>query len=223
MTMENEGASLTLGERAADVIRNGMGSWGFVGGALVFLAMWIAGVTVYHWDIDNPQLTILNLGLSCLAALQGSILLIAARRQDQIADALARHIYQAQIDTKGQVEQIDLIVTHIEHDEHGMKARMDALEGGHGRIIEILEGRALTEAQIRRMAERFLGWRLPDDFQPDAGISFKAEFNDSPEAMKLLGLKEPMRHEPVGTNLFSYTQAEAMVRYMAEALSEGSP
>ncbi len=34
---------LTLGERAADKLRNGMGSWGFVFGALVFLAGWMLG------------------------------------------------------------------------------------------------------------------------------------------------------------------------------------
>ena len=84
----------------------------------------------------------------------------------------------------------------------------------------------MTDDQIKHMTERFLGWRLPENFQPDAGISFKAEFNDSPAAMEMLGLSEPMRHQPVGTNLFDYTQAEAMIRYMVEglpALSQPSP
>ena len=61
------------------------------------------------------------------------------------------------------------------------------------------------------MAERFLTWKLPADFSPDAGISFNPEFNA--EYMAAKG-KPPMRHEPMGTNLFSYTQAEAMVRHM---------
>ena len=29
----------------------------------------------------------------------------------------------------------------------------------------------LTEAQIKHMADRFLGWSVPKDFQPDAGIT----------------------------------------------------
>jgi hypothetical protein len=70
------------------------------------------------------------------------------------------------------------------------------------------------------MVERFLTWKLPANFNPDAGISFKAEFNDSPAVMAALGLTEPMRHEPTGTNLFDYTQAEAMVRYMQEGMPE---
>lgn len=68
----------------------------------------------------------------------------------------------------------------------------------------------MTDAQIKHMVERFLRWRLPEDFCPDAGISFKAEFNQH--------TPWPSKHEPVGTNLFGYSQAEAMVRHMLEGL-----
>lgn len=76
----------------------------------------------------------------------------------------------------------------------------------------------MTEEQIRHMVQRFLAWRLPENFSPDAGISFKAEYNDSPGAMAFLGRTEPMRHEPIGTNLFDATQAEAMVRHMVDGM-----
>lgn len=79
----------------------------------------------------------------------------------------------------------------------------------------------MTDEQIKHMTERFLMWRLPEDFHPDNGISFKPTFNDTPEAMRLLGTTEPMRCEPVGTNLFGYNQAEAMVRHMIEGLPGG--
>ena len=36
------GDQLTVGERAADRMRNGMGSWAFVIAAIVFLALWMA-------------------------------------------------------------------------------------------------------------------------------------------------------------------------------------
>jgi hypothetical protein len=64
----------------------------------------------------------------------------------------------------------------------------------------------MTDDQIKRMVSRFLQWRLPADFAPDGGISFKATFNEH--------TAHPMRHEPVGTNLFNAVQAEAMVRHM---------
>ncbi len=35
----------------------------------------------------------------------------------------------------------------------------------------------MTEDQIKHMVNRFLGWKLPEHFKPDAGISFEPEFN----------------------------------------------
>ena len=69
----------------------------------------------------------------------------------------------------------------------------------------------MSEEQIKRMVDRFLSWRLPENFAPDAGISFKPTFNDH--------LPQPTKHNPTGTNLFDATQADAMVRYMVEGLS----
>lgn len=80
----------------------------------------------------------------------------------------------------------------------------------------------MTDDQIKHMVQRFLSWKLPENFRPDAGISFKAEYNDSPGAMRVLGLTEPMRHEPSGTNLFCATQAEAMIRHMIADLPASS-
>lgn len=69
---------------------------------------------------------------------------------------------------------------------------------------------SFSEQQIKHMVDRFLSWTLPEDFCPDAGISFKAEFNEH--------TPWPMKHEPMGTNLFDYAQADAMIRHMIEGL-----
>lgn len=69
---------------------------------------------------------------------------------------------------------------------------------------------SLTDAQIKHMVDRFLGWRLPENFSPDGGISFKKTFNDH--------MPTPQKHEPSGTNLFDATQADAMVRWMIEGM-----
>ena len=97
--------SLTFGQRSADKLRNGMGSWGFIFGALTFLALWIIGVKL-GLPFDNPQLTILNLVLSCLAALQGGILLIAAKRQDAIAGVMAKNDYQINAESQKEIEHL---------------------------------------------------------------------------------------------------------------------
>ena len=48
------GDELTRGERAADSMRNGMGSWAFVIWALVFLGVWMT-VNGSHAPIPRPQ------------------------------------------------------------------------------------------------------------------------------------------------------------------------
>lgn len=69
----------------------------------------------------------------------------------------------------------------------------------------------MTEEQIKHMVDRFLGWQLPKDFRPDAGISFKPTFN---EHMPF----GPQYHNPSGTNLFDARQAEEMVRHMIDGM-----
>jgi hypothetical protein len=63
---------------------------------------------------------------------------------------------------------------------------------------------------IQHITERFLGWKLPEDFAPDGGISFEPLFNK--------GTKYEMRHEPSGTNLLNYDQAYKMVEYCLDLL-----
>jgi hypothetical protein len=73
-----------------------------------------------------------------------------------------------------------------------------------------------SKDQIEYMVQRFLNWRLPENFSPDAGISFKATFNDHMPF-------GPMKHNPVGTNLFDANQATAMVRYMLDGMPAPAP
>ena len=69
---------------------------------------------------------------------------------------------------------------------------------------------SISDEQIKRMVDRFLCWRLPESFSPDAGITFQPKFN--------IGTPWEMRHEPVGTNLFDAGQAEEMICHLLEAL-----
>lgn len=64
-----------------------------------------------------------------------------------------------------------------------------------------------TQDQIKEMVDRFLCWKLPKDFSPDAGISFNPtkpyegdEFGNS--------------WWPIGTNLLYAGQAEEMIRFI---------
>lgn len=96
--------------------------------------------------------------------------------------------------------------------DHVRQAFVEAVENGREveRLTNLLQERMMTDDQIKYMVDRFLGWKLPADFNPDAGISFKPTFNDH--------TAHPMKHEPSGTNLFDAAQAHAMVRYMLEGM-----
>jgi len=83
------GDRLSTGERAADVVRNGMGSWPFVFTFLGFMAIW-AGFNGKH-GFDPYPFILLNLFLSMIAGLQGAILLISAKRADSISSEVALH------------------------------------------------------------------------------------------------------------------------------------
>lgn len=60
--------------------------------------------------------------------------------------------------------------------------------------------------QIDHMVNQFLRWKLPRGFNPDGGISF--------EPLGSKGTAYEFRREPVGTNLFTATQAREMVEEM---------
>lgn len=115
-------SSLTRGERAADAMRNTMGSWGFVAGFVVFTLVWAAVNTVGAiWD-PYPYI-LLNLFLSMLAGLQGAILLIAAKRQDGIAAALAQHDFDTNAAAKVDIEAL----LEINHRQLLMLADLQAI------------------------------------------------------------------------------------------------
>jgi uncharacterized membrane protein len=99
--------SRSMGDRAADTIRNTMGSWPFVFVFLSFLAVWATLNTVgaiHHWD--KYPFILLNLFLSMLAALQGAILLIAAKRADAVSAAMAQNDYDTNLEAKKEVEEL---------------------------------------------------------------------------------------------------------------------
>ena len=80
---------LTPGERAADLVRNGMGSWPFVFAFLLLMTTW-AVINGGH-GFDPYPFILLNLFLSMIAGLQGAILPISAKRADSISSEVALH------------------------------------------------------------------------------------------------------------------------------------
>ena len=107
------GDELTFSERAADKLRNSMGSWVFVFTFIGVMAAWAIANSVFYLagtngkhGFDPYPYILLNLFLSMVAGLQGAILLIAAKRQDAIAAALAQHDYATNVAAKKELEEL---------------------------------------------------------------------------------------------------------------------
>ena len=138
------GDQLTLGERAADRLRNGMGSWTFVFAALIFLAGWMIGNG--GSGFDPYPFILLNLILSCLAAMQGAILLIAARRSDQISAEMAAHDYAADTDSEELIGEVRALVRCIHRQVGAADPVQDDFGPGTQRIRQARSDAGVTPA-----------------------------------------------------------------------------
>lgn len=134
------------GDRAADIIRNGMGSWPFVGSFVGFMIVWAILNTlapIFHWD-PYPFI-LLNLFLSMLAGLQGAILLIAAKRGDAVSAALAQHDFDTNVAAKQEIEDL----MEINRQQKAILDELIALAKATGASIPASVARAAGEGSAR--------------------------------------------------------------------------
>ena len=105
----------TLGQRASDVLAKSAGSWGFIIGFVVFLLLWMAA-NVYLWvnTWDPYPFILLNLVLSCLAAIQAPIILMSQNRQSEKDRRKAQYDYDVDRKTSKQVDEIRKQLNRIE-------------------------------------------------------------------------------------------------------------
>ena len=81
---KQEEAKMTRGDYLADRLSEVAGSWGFIIGFSLFLVFWVVLNTVLlvkGKEIDPYPFILLNLVLSCLAALQAPIIMMSQNRQ----------------------------------------------------------------------------------------------------------------------------------------------
>ena len=83
---KQEESKMTFGDKVADKVSEIAGSWGFIIGFTSFLIFWIVLNTVILSEgntIDEYPFILLNLLLSCIAALQAPIIMMSQNRQAQ--------------------------------------------------------------------------------------------------------------------------------------------
>jgi uncharacterized membrane protein len=128
------GEQLTVGERAADRMRNMMGSWPFVFAFFGVMIMWAVVNSVFYLGgqhhkhgFDPYPYILLNLFLSMLAGVQAAALLIAAKRSDGIASEIAVHTERNTDDLKALVNDNTALTRQV-------KLHTDLLEEIHRHV-----------------------------------------------------------------------------------------
>ena len=113
--VEEEEQQSTFGQRVADHIAEFGGSWTFILSFLGFLVAWIA-VNVFVLlarPFDPFPFILLNLILSCLAALQAPVIMMSQNRQEAKDRYRALHDYQVNLKAEIEIRQLHEKLDHL--------------------------------------------------------------------------------------------------------------
>lgn len=108
-------ARLSFGQRLADRIADFGGSWTFIlifGGIVVFWMMvnsWLLG----QHEFDPYPYILLNLVLSCLAALQAPVIMMSQNRQEDRDRQRSMHDYQVNLKAELEIRHLHQKVDHM--------------------------------------------------------------------------------------------------------------
>ena len=115
-------ASLTLGQRVADRVARVGGSWRFIIAFAVFLVAWMALNSAMGRAFDPYPFILLNLVLSCLAALQAPVIMMSQNRHAERDRAAAEHDYQVNLKA-----ELEIMALHDKLDQLRQRDLVDML------------------------------------------------------------------------------------------------
>jgi len=107
--------SLDFGQRLADSVANGMGSWRFIIIQTIIVAVWmVLNVVAFvgHWDVY--PFVLLNLVFSTQAAYAAPIIMMAQNRQSERDRIQANEDFRTNIEAKKEIEELQLRLNAIE-------------------------------------------------------------------------------------------------------------
>lgn len=104
-----------LGQRLADRIASFGGSWTFLIIFGLFIAVWIMinSLVLYWRPLDPFPFILLNLVLSCLAAVQAPVIMMSQNRQEAKDRLRARNDYQVNLKAELEIRQLHEKIDHL--------------------------------------------------------------------------------------------------------------
>jgi uncharacterized membrane protein len=106
---------LTLGQRLSDKLADSAGSWGFIiiFGVVILLWIIINTVLLVFRHFDPYPFILLNLVLSCLAALQAPVILMSQNRQEARDRLRAEYDYRVNLKAELEIRHLHEKVDHL--------------------------------------------------------------------------------------------------------------
>jgi len=107
--------SLSYGDRLADTVASGMGSWRFIIIQSAIVVVWMGLNLVgffYHWD--TYPFILLNLLFSTQAAYAAPIIMMSQNRQSERDRAQAHADYQTNLEAKREIETLQIKLNSLE-------------------------------------------------------------------------------------------------------------
>ena len=97
----------TLGQRAADAIARFAGSWAFIFAFTGVLILWMVINTILASNAFDPYpFILLNLVLSCVAAIQAPLIMMSQNRQEEKDRRRAENDYKVNLKTEIMIEDL---------------------------------------------------------------------------------------------------------------------
>ena len=115
----------TLGQRAADAIARFAGSWAFIFSFTGVLILWmIVNAALAARAFDPYPFILLNLVLSCVAAIQAPLIMMSQNRQEEKDRRRAENDYKVNLKTEIMIEDLYDMVNAILAKQAAMEKRM---------------------------------------------------------------------------------------------------
>ncbi|MBI2303935.1 MAG: DUF1003 domain-containing protein [Chloroflexi bacterium] len=98
---------LNLGDRLADNLADWAGSWTFISLFMIVLAIWMVLNSIALLRVFDPfPFILLNLVLSCIAAIQAPVIMMSQNRQEAKDRLRAEHDYEVNLKAEIEIEQL---------------------------------------------------------------------------------------------------------------------